>query len=215
MSDSELSTFLQDDLKLHLRKRRTEEICRELVAKLPGRNITSITRHLLNRFVGKPTETWTKTDDATLRRLVAEVGKQWKEIGDRMGRSHELVRLRYRDYVSLGDARTGGKWEEREEKKLYKTVLKTLKTTEWEVTAGLSLDVVSRYVNWSIVSEKLGNRSPSQCREKWTRLEKWQPLDKKSGEEEGDDKREVDGKMVRPGHEHAVEDVEELTDSDI
>src|ERR1700685_1469311 len=127
MGDSELSAFLEEDLRLDLRKRQTEDMCRGLAAKLPRRNITSLTRHLINRFVEKSMETWTSKDDATLRKLVTQNGKQWKVIAEQMGRKPELVRLRYRDYASLGKTRVEGKWEAREEKKLYKTVLEALK----------------------------------------------------------------------------------------
>lgn len=216
MSDSELSAFLEEDLRLDLRKRQTEDMCRDLAAKLPGRNNTSLTRHLINRFVEKSMETWTSKDDATLRKLVTQNGKQWTVIAEQMGRKPELVRLRYRDYASLGKTRVEGKWEPREEKKLYKTVLEALKGSEWQVTDGLSLEVVSQYVNWGIISGKVGNRGPSQCRDKWTRLDGWQPLvtEKKSSQEEADDGLEPDeeNNLAEDGQE--VEEVEEDTDSD-
>jgi len=217
MSDSELSTFLQEDLKLDLRKRQTGDICRDLVAKLPGRNNTSLTRHLINRFIEKPIETWTPKDDATLRKLVTQKGKQWKVIAEQMGRKPELVRLRYRDYASLGKTRIEGKWERREAEKLYETVLETLERSDWQVTDGLNLEIVSRYVNWGIISGKMGNRSPSQCREKWTRLDNWQPLErtKKSSHEGADDGQEADEENELPEDAQKVEEVEEDTDSDV
>jgi hypothetical protein len=215
MSDSEFSTFLEEDLRLHLRKRETGDMCRDLAAKLPGRNNTSLTRHLINRFVEKPMETWTSKDDATLRKLVTQNGKQWKVIADQMGRTPELVRLRYRDYASLGKTRVEGRWESPEKKKLYKTVLEALKGSEWQVTDGLSLEVVSQYVNWGIISSKVGNRGPSQCREKWARLDGWQPLEneKKSGQEEADDGQEADEENDLA--EDGQEEVEEDTDSEV
>jgi len=163
-------------------------------------------------------ETWTPKDDATLRKLVTQKGKQWKIIAEQMGRKPELVRLRYRDYASLGKTRVEGRWEEGEEKKLYSTVLEALKGSEWKVTYGLSLEVVSRYVNWGIISGKVRNRSPSQCRDKWTRLEKWQPLEteKRSSQEEADEGEEADEENEVPEDEQKVEgDVEEDTDSDV
>jgi hypothetical protein len=213
MSDSELSTFLEEDLRLDLRKRQTEDICRDLATKLPGRNNTSLTRHLINRFVEKPMETWTPKDDATLRKLVTQNGKQWKVIAEQMGRKPELVRLRYRDYASLGKTRVEGKWESREEKKLYKTVLEALKGSEWQVTDGLSLEVVSQYVNWGIISGKVRNRGPSQCRDKWTRLDGWQPLEGET-QEEADDGQEPDEENDIAEDRQEVE-VEDDTDSDV
>ena len=217
MSDSELSTFLEEDLRLDLRKRQTEDMCRDLASKLPGRNNTSLTRHLVNRFVEKPMETWTPKDDATLRKLVTQNGKQWKVIAEQMGRKPELVRLRYRDYASLGKTRGEGKWGRREEKKLYKTVLEALKASAWQVTDGLSLEVVSQYVNWGIISGRVGNRGPSQCRDKWTRLDGWQPLEreKESSQEEADDGQEADEEndLAEDGQE--VAEIEEDTDSDV
>src|SRR5271155_2422013 len=217
MSDSELSTFLEEDLRFDLRKRQTADMCRDLAAKFPGRNNTSLTRHLTSRFVEKPMETWTSKDDATLRKLVTQNGKQWKVIAEQMGRKPELVRLRYRDYASLGKTRGEGKWQPREEKKLYKTVLEALKASAWQVTDGLSLEVVSQYVNWGIISGKVENRGPSQCRDKWTRLDGWQPLEreKESSQEEADDGQEADEEndLAEDGQE--VAEIEEDTDSDV
>jgi len=97
-----------------------------------------------------------------------------------------------------------------EEKKLYETVLKSLESSEWEETDGLSLNVVSRYVNWGIISGKVGNRSPLQCRDKWGRLKYWDPLkNEKNSAEEGN--AEHDG--AEDGQE--AEEVQEIRDPDV
>ena len=74
---------------------------------------------------------WTATDDVRLRRLVAEKGKQWKVIAKEMGRSMDMVRLRYKDYVLLGESRTIGEWNMEDMQKLFEIVIGLLQKSEW------------------------------------------------------------------------------------
>ena len=128
-------------------------------------------RHLLNRYAGeKENMYWTPSDDSTLKKLVARLGNQWTVIADQMGRPPDVVRLRYRDYVSLGKDRKLGLWENYESKKLYETVIAQLKESAWEEEEGLDVEVVSKYVDWGVISKKVGERSRPQCRAKWKQL---------------------------------------------
>lgn len=159
------------DTELHHASRETRELCKTIAAKLPGRTVLSVTRHLVNQYCGeKSTMYWTPSDDLTLKKLVAQLGNRWNVIAGRMGRAPDFCRLRYRDYVSLGKDRKLGQWESDETKKLYDTVMLQLKDTEWEEGEGLNVDVVSRHVNWGTISKKVGERSRPQCRAKWKQL---------------------------------------------
>ena len=141
------------------------------------RDTLSVTRYLLKRYpVEKLSSEWSQADDAFLRKLVVKRGSQWTLIGKEMCRSPEMVRLRYRDYVSLGKTRVKGEWSEDELMKLYKTVLGLLKETEWRKEMGLELEVLKDFIDWGSVSKVLGNRNRLQCRDKWTSLERWKYL---------------------------------------
>jgi hypothetical protein len=116
---------------------------------------------------------WNAEADAKLQRLVATKGKQWKVIAEEMGRSPDLVRLRYQDYVSLGNNRTTGFWSKEDTRKLYGIVTELLQGADWTEDEGLELDIVSKYVNWDTVSKKMGNRSRLQCLKRWSLLDIW------------------------------------------
>lgn len=177
LTESEFSHFLAEDMKLHHSQRKTRSLCQGIAAKLQGRNTLSVSRHLVNRY---PTTgdnirvEWTPEDDLALKKLVAEKGTQWKLIAEELGRPPNLVRLHYKDYVSLGEKRKAGLWTMGEKKKLYAVVMKTLKKSEWTEKEGLDVDVVSAYIDWSGISTEMGrSRSRAQCRSKWLYLPKW------------------------------------------
>lgn len=166
--------WLAEDVKQFWAKRESRELCKKITQKLPGRDTLSVTRHLLSHY---PVEVlpggWTPQDDAQLRNLVATKGKQWKVIAEEMGRAADIVRMRYRDYVSLGDKRTTGQWTAEDLSKLYKIVLQLLEPTEWNEEEGLDHDIVGKYIDWDAVGKKLGNRNRLQCLKKWKKLDSW------------------------------------------
>jgi hypothetical protein len=177
LSKDDFAELLREDMKLGYSKRKTRELCEAIANKLPGRNTLSVTRHILNRFSGEElSNEWTNEDDTTLRKLVAQLGTQWTTIATQMTRPAELVRLRYRDYVSLGKKRKAGAWESHDAVKLYETVLKLLQDSSWTEEDGFNVEVVSKYLDWGAVSLRMGDRSRLQCRSKWAHLENWRDL---------------------------------------
>lgn len=134
----------------------------------------SVTRHLLKRYpVEVFTNEWTPKDDDQLRKLVVEKGTRWMSIGEEMGRSPEMVRSRYRDYVSLGKQRNTGPWTVDEMRRLYAAVTGLLGNTEWTSEEGLEVDVIGKYIDWESVASKMGNRSRLQCHKKWCKFNFW------------------------------------------
>jgi hypothetical protein len=171
LSKQQFAELLQEDTANHYSKRRTRKLSESIASQLPGRDTLSVTRHLLKKFPVEesPTE-WTEEDDVMLRKLIVEKGKQWTVIADKMGRSADLVRLRYRDYVSMGKKRKKGRWDNGEMEKLYRIVHNLLDESDWNKELGLRQDVVSRFVDWGTVSSKMGDRSRLQCYGKWADL---------------------------------------------
>lgn len=179
MDKSEFPRFMAEDTKLNYWKRETRDMCGDIANRLEGRDILSVTRHILKRYaVEKFPGEWTAQDNATLKNLVAEKGKQWTVIAEQMGRDPDIVRLRYRDYVSLGPTRKAGAWKPEEAKNLFQIVIGMLEKSEWPEDDGLDYEVVSKYIDWGAVSEKIGDRSRVQCKDKWRYLYKWQEIGK-------------------------------------
>jgi len=179
-------------MKLRHPQRKTKSLSEGISAKLQGRNTLSVSRHLVNQY--PPTGDsirieWTPEDDLALKKLVAEKGTQWKLIAEELGRPPNLVRLHYKDYVSLGENRNTGPWTVSEKKELYAVVIKELKNSDWTEKEGLDVDVVSAYIDWSGISKEMGrSRSRAQCRSKWLCLPKWK--NSLPGEESDEDVEE-------------------------
>jgi Myb-like DNA-binding protein REB1 len=152
-------------------------MCHSIANKLPGRDSISVTRHIVKRYSTEEfLVLWTPEDDETLKKFVAEKGRQWTVIAEELGRPADVVRLRYRDYVSLGENRKKGYWRDDEAKKLYEVVLAMLRKSNWTEVEGLHVEVVSTYVDWGGISQKMGHRSRLQCRSKWSKLKKWKDI---------------------------------------
>jgi hypothetical protein len=176
LKEEEFANFILKDTELPPSQRKATSLYREIAKKLTGRDALSVSRHVVKHYAREryPQE-WTSQNDATLRKLVAEHGKQWPVVAAAMGRSPEIVRLRYRDYASLRE-RKAGRWEESENLRLYEIVIKLLHASQWNSDEGLDVEVVSKHIDWGIVSRKMGNRSRLQCRAKWVQVDKWQDL---------------------------------------
>jgi len=155
------------------RKKKEEEMFElvgEILKNLPGRDRTSVNRRLVALYSDRRAGSnngWTTNDDKKLKKLVAQHGQKWTIIGNTMGRSPEIIRLRYKDYASLGKNRSLGKWEEAEEQGLLKIVHSFLRESEWEAEEGFDVDVMSKYLDWGVVSGMIRTRSRLQCRDKW------------------------------------------------
>lgn len=174
ISKDNFAELLREDMKLTYSRRKTRELCEGIANELPGRNTLSVTRHILKRYSGERSSMeWSDEDDKALRKLVAQFGTRWTAIAMQMGRPAELVRLRYRDYVSLGTKRKAGTWHPHDAMKLYEIVLKLLKESKWTDNEGFNVEVVSKYLDWGAVSVKMGDRSRLQCRSKWALLDNW------------------------------------------
>lgn len=174
MTSEQFALWLSEDVKSHYSVRESRNLCQKIATKLPGRDTLSVTRHLLKRYPVEslPSE-WTATDDVHLRRLVAQKGKQWKVIAEEMGRSMDMVRLRYKDYVLLGKSRNIGEWNMEDMQKLFEIVIGLLQNSEWEEKEGLDVDIIGKYIDWGTVSDKMNNRSRLQCRKKWGKVDFW------------------------------------------
>ena len=155
-------------------KRETSELVAILKDKLPDRSSTSIWRQLVKRYAQDTANgPWTPEDNEQLRKLVAKKGGQWTVIASKLGRDPNLVRLHYKDVVSVGNNRKSGPWDASETKRLHEIVMGLLKETDWESKDGLDVDTISQHINWLAVSQNLGTRGRLQCFVKWSKIDFW------------------------------------------
>jgi hypothetical protein len=168
LSKRQFAELLAADVANHYSKRIMRKLSESIANRLSGRDTLSVTRHLLKKFpVKKYPSEWMEEDDTKLQKLVGEKGNHWTIIADEMGRSADLVRLRYQDYVSMGKKRKQGKWDEEEMEKLYRVVHSLLDASDWNEGLGIKQDVISCFVEWGTVSSEMGDRSRLQCYGKW------------------------------------------------
>lgn len=165
---------MRKDISETYPKRETNELVGILQQKLPNRDTVSIWRQLMKRYAQDTANgPWTPEDDEQLRKLVAKKGGQWTFIGSKLGRDPNLVRLHYKDVVSVGNNRKSGPWEEGEVKRLHEIVMGLLKETDWKKKDGVDVDTISKHINWTAVSQNLGTRGRLQCFVKWSKVDSW------------------------------------------
>lgn len=154
--------------------KNTEGVWKIVAAALPNRTIKSVASAGLRMFhPNARLGAWTAEEDAQLRSLVEERGRQWSEIGAALGRARWSCRDRWRE-IKLGDSRGKGPWTEEETEKLKAAVeeYQAMKAGGEQGDKGGDGDALDRRIvlddiNWEAISAKVGTRSHIQCLEKW------------------------------------------------
>jgi len=123
----------------------------EIACCITNRTIESIYDFCRRRFNSGNYQEWTEDDVEILKSLVSKHGTSWTNIGREMGRHPHNCRDKYREVKKKFNI---GPWSDDEVKKL----LELIKETSGD-------DSSTHY--WTVVSERLGTRSYSQCRKKW------------------------------------------------
>lgn len=174
MTEAEFGAMLEAETQEHYSKRKSRGFVKDLAQLLPGRSVLSVTRHLLKLYpVEQYEKIWTKKDDLKLKELVAQKGKLWTKVASELGRSPEIVRLRYKDYVSLGEGRNKGFWNEGEINRFDEAVMEKL-TEEGKAVPDFdskqAREAVGELFDWNGVSERVKTRSRLQCRARWIQI---------------------------------------------
>jgi Myb-like DNA-binding protein REB1 len=171
ITQDDFAALLEQDSNVHYKNRKTREFLIELADSLPGRDVLSVMRHLIKLYPVEKydNEPWTKEDDLKLAGLVAQKGKIWTKLAAEMGRSAEIVRLRYKDYVSMGENRVSGRWSESEVDRLNEAIVERLIEVgrEGEGLNRKEREQVSGFVDWNAVSLRVETRSRLQCRSRY------------------------------------------------
>ncbi|KAF8476502.1 Myb-like DNA-binding domain-containing protein [Gautieria morchelliformis] len=133
----------------------------EITATVPARPITAVYHYVHRAYnplglQGK----WTKEEDAALISAVGDHGQAWQTIKERVGRSPQDCRDRWRNHLANRSERQRGYWSKAEEEELTNIV------QELTTAQGKNSD---SDIFWGIVSKRMGNkRGRQQCRVKWT-----------------------------------------------
>ncbi|KAL8742825.1 MAG: hypothetical protein Q9190_004749 [Brigantiaea leucoxantha] len=172
----------------------------EIHSVLPSRTRQSVLRFCKRHFHNFSARgTWTGSDDERLKSAVAQLGKSWIKVGERIDRFPEDCRDRFRNYHYNAENRNNHPWSVIETKRLIKAVDECIRLMKSEQRKAKEAKYFGRdlpaseseldedtemmkLVNWQIVSEKMGGtKSRLQCSTRWARLKDKSSQD--SGEE--------------------------------
>ena len=140
-----------------------DSFLQEFYDVLPDRDVRSMQRYRTRFQNVDMSRDWTEEDDADILRLVAELGKNWLEIGNRITRDSEAVRARWRNKLELGPQGNLGEFSPEERQKFDDAVEEIQKSTVKE--EGKELNDTT--FNWLAVSKKVGTRTSQQCANHW------------------------------------------------
>ena len=166
----------------------------EIQDLLPYRPRISVQKFCRRRFHNFSVRgTWTAEDDEMLKQAVAEKGKQWKAVGELIGRMGEDCRDRYRNYIVNAENRNHEQWTPEEVRSLCSAVLESVEiiTNErrqdredrygksWADESDSNMEEEDmKAINWQAISDRMhGQRSRLQCSGKWRQLEKQEKHD--------------------------------------
>lgn len=134
----------------------------DIAKQLPHRTVQSVYRHGLRLMHPFKRGAWDEEETNELLILVTTHGKKWSEIQNKLNRSADSCRDKYREFHTNF---TKGKWKEKESKELEMHVRKVLKVGEDVPLEELGSLVENESVNvpWSAISQKMKNRSRLSC----------------------------------------------------
>lgn len=124
---------------------------------------------------------WTDEECDALEVLVAQHGKKWATIQDKLNRSADACRDKYRE---MSDSYTKGRWKENETEQLKRIVREYLKAdpTADIKELGRMMEAKNIKIPWSVISKKMVKRSRLSCFKKWQKMAGTSPSDQsKSG----------------------------------
>lgn len=134
----------------------------EIAQALPHRTVQSVYRHGLRILHPFKRGTWSEEETKQLMLYVSTLGKKWSEIQGKLNRSADSCRDKYREFHQ---DYTKGKWGTEDSQKLEKLVRGYLKVGD-DVSLkelGNIAEDNRDQIPWSVISEKMGNRSRLSC----------------------------------------------------
>lgn len=141
----------------------------EIAKKLPHRSVQSVYRHGLRQLHPFKRGGWTEEECEMLISLVTRLGKKWAAIQQKLNRSADSCRDKYRE---MNDEYVRGRWKENETEILKRLIREHLSA---EPTAdikelGKMVEREGITIPWSIISKRMGKRSRLSCFKKWQKM---------------------------------------------
>jgi len=150
----------------------------DIAKNLPHRTVQSVYRHGLRLMHPFKRGIWSEQESKDLLRLVTVHGKKWSEIQNKLNRSADSCRDKFREFDSNY---TKGKWFEAESSQLEMYVRSFMKVERDIPVAqlGIMAEQKSVQIPWSAISKKMKNRSRLSC---FKRFQQMAGLKKSSAE---------------------------------
>lgn len=141
----------------------------EIAKVLPDRAVQSVYRHGLRQLHPFKRGLWTEDECDALDLLVAQIGKKWSTIQDKLNRSADACRDKYRE---MSDSFTRGRWKENETEQLKRIIREYLHADPSADIKELGRIAEAKGVKipWSVVSKKMIKRSRLSCFKKWQKM---------------------------------------------
>jgi hypothetical protein len=141
----------------------------EIAKRLPHRSVQSVYRHGLRQLHPFKRGAWTDDECEVLVELVQRMGKKWAAIQQKLNRSADSCRDKYRE---MSDDYVRGRWKENETEILKRLIREHLNA---EPTAdikelGKMVEAEGIKVPWSTISKRMAKRSRLSCFKKWQKM---------------------------------------------
>ncbi|CAJ1966858.1 unnamed protein product [Cylindrotheca closterium] len=141
----------------------------EIAKQLPHRSVQSVYRHGLRQLHPFKRGAWTDEECELLVNLVQRTGKKWASIQQKLNRSADSCRDKYRE---MNDDYVRGRWKENETETLKKLIRDHL-----DADPNADIKMLGKMVEnegikipWSIISKRMGKRSRLSCFKKWQKM---------------------------------------------
>ena len=141
----------------------------EIAKRLPYRSVQSVYRHGLRQMHPFKRGTWSDEEVEILIGYVAQHGKKWATIQNKLNRSADSCRDKYREF---DDSYVRGRWKENETEQLKRLIREYLKADPRADIKELGKMVQAEQIKipWSVISRRMGKRSRLSCFKKWQKL---------------------------------------------
>jgi hypothetical protein len=141
----------------------------EIAKRLPHRSVQSVYRHGLRQLHPFKRGAWTEEECENLLDLVQRTGKKWAAIQQKLNRSADSCRDKYRE---MSDDYVRGRWKENETEMLKRLIREhlTADPTADIKELGKMVEGEGIKIPWSVISKRMAKRSRLSCFKKWQKM---------------------------------------------
>lgn len=141
----------------------------EIAKRLPHRSVQSVYRHGLRQLHPFKRGAWKDEECEMLVDLVVRLGKKWATIQNKLNRSADSCRDKYRE---MSDDYVRGRWKENETELLKRLIREHLQAdpTADIKELGKMVEAEGIKIPWSVISKRMHKRSRLSCFKKWQKM---------------------------------------------